>query len=101
MPSEAPERYTPNPCFLIRGIAHSSRVRVISPRVRDAPRPGRASVVPTLTEALGRSEAFSQGAGVHAAATAIFPLVPANDENPGVLGNLPRSRPGQRSAKRS
>jgi hypothetical protein len=36
-----------------------------------------------------------------AAATAIFPGVADRDDEPGVLGNLPRSRPGRRSDKRA
>jgi hypothetical protein len=53
--------------------------------------------------AFGRSLAcpFSSPQGGDAAAAAIFPAVtPEKSDQPGVLGNLPRSRPGQRSEKR-
>src|SRR3954470_9213256 len=45
---------------------------------------------------------FSPPQGGDAAVGAIFPAVaPEKSDQPGVLGNLPRSRPGQRSEKRS
>src|SRR3954454_11755864 len=44
---------------------------------------------------------FSSPQGGDAAPGAIFPAVGAEkSDQPGVLGNLPRSRPGQRSEKR-
>jgi hypothetical protein len=45
---------------------------------------------------------FRRPQGDGAEATAIFPAVAAEEtDEPGVLGNLPRSRPGQRSDKRA
>jgi hypothetical protein len=43
---------------------------------------------------------FSRAIDRLAAPTAIFPAVAADRDEPGVLGNLPRSRPGRRSNKR-
>ena len=57
----------------------------------------RAYVNPAFAFAL----AFCEGALHGAAGTAIFRLVAGErDDDPGVLGNLPRSRPGRRSDKR-
>src|SRR3954447_13006981 len=45
---------------------------------------------------------FSSPQGGDAERAAIFPAVaPEKSDQPGVLGNLPRSRPGQRSEKRT
>jgi hypothetical protein len=44
---------------------------------------------------------FAEAVDGDAAGVAIFPAVAADEtDEPGVLGNLPRSRPGQRSDKR-
>jgi hypothetical protein len=57
----------------------------------------RAYVNPAFGFPLG----FRGGARHDAAASAIFPRVAGErDDEPGVLGNLPRSRPGRRSDKR-
>jgi hypothetical protein len=97
----APDTYTPKPHFIYAGISRFGLLTATS-SIRSQPG-ANAGAPPTLT-ALGPSSQGVGGPGGHdAAPTAIFQSVMADRDNeePGVLGNLPRSRPGRRSDKRT
>jgi hypothetical protein len=64
---------------------------------RGSQRPAR----PTLTQLPPDLQSLSTGGRRDAAASGIFSGVADRKDDPGVLGNLPRSRPGTRSSKRA
>ena len=97
----APKTYTPKPHFL---YAEISRFGLLTATSSIRSQPGaNAGARSTLTALGPSSQGIGDPGGHDAAPTAIFQSAMADGDNeePGVLGNLPRSRPGRRSDKRT
>lgn len=96
----ASESYTPKPHFLYARIPPFGLLLATSSAGSQPV--GIARARPTLTAPDASSQGIRGPCGHDAAPTGIFRAVMAGSDNdePGVLGNLPRSRPGRRSDKR-